>query len=270
MTLRWSPGAFWKATSTSSVVSAAPSVAFTNPPIWLLNGLDGGPPARAPQTPVRPPHRFAAHTDFHVLLPGPFHHVTGNGDERRLPCSSISASQSAPSPPRGASARLGRVARRNASTGRPLLGRGRYANISPSGAGSHHSRVPHPASSTRPSADRRLLLLPPSGPGSQTMSSAAPRGSCDSECGQAVGEDLKRRHGSYARGCAGSGPRQAKTSCNVQPVPMFPPPPYECAPLSPLMLDFKKASRALTEIGSSKVNLILPVGFVLWRGFFDC
>jgi hypothetical protein len=38
MKLRWSHGAFWKATSTSSVLSVAPSVVFTNPPIELLSG----------------------------------------------------------------------------------------------------------------------------------------------------------------------------------------------------------------------------------------
>ena len=43
------------------------------------------------------------------------------------------------------------------------------------------------------------------------MSSAAPRGSRDRECGRIVGESQKRRRGSYARGCASSGPTQAQT-----------------------------------------------------------
>jgi len=43
------------------------------------------------------------------------------------------------------------------------------------------------------------------------MLSVAPRGSRDRECGRTVGVGLKRRRGSYARGCASSGPTQAQT-----------------------------------------------------------
>jgi len=43
------------------------------------------------------------------------------------------------------------------------------------------------------------------------MSSAAPLGSRGRRYVRDAGEGLKRRHGSYARGCAGSGPMQAQT-----------------------------------------------------------